>query len=147
MAIEALKSRVLDVLAPPPELEIWEWAEKHMVLSVENSAQPGRYRVSKTPYLKDIFETVKSPKTTEIALQFAAQCAKSTFLNAIVGYVVTEEPSPILFVMPSLELAESYSKDRIAPMIRDSKALSDPEVAAVWARGVPDTMGWSLPLS
>lgn len=122
--IESLAGKVSTILSPPPELHIHEWAERNFVLSVGNSAQTGRYRLSKTPYLREPFEAIKNPQTQEIALQFAAQTAKSTMILATLGYAISEEPSPILFVMPSLNDAETFSKDRVAPMIRDSERLN-----------------------
>lgn len=120
-----LRQRVGQTLMPPPDLQIWEWGEKHFVLSTENSAQPGRWRLSKTPYLKAPLEAIKHPETEEVVLQFASQTAKSTLILLTIGYAIDQEPSPILMVQPTLELAEAFSKDRIAPMIRDSRALSE----------------------
>jgi hypothetical protein len=42
-----------------------------------------------------------------------------------VGYYIHQDPSPILVMQPTVELAEAWSKDRFAPMLRDSPALKD----------------------
>lgn len=54
----------------------------------------------------------------------SSQIGKTEILNNILGYYVHQDPSPILFIQPTLEMAESWSKDRLAPMIRDSEALT-----------------------
>jgi len=41
----------------------------------------------------------------------------------IIGYHIHHDPAPILLVQPTLEMAEAFSKDRLAPMIRDTPAL------------------------
>jgi len=41
-----------------------------------------------------------------------------------VGYFADQDPSPMLMVQYSLEMAETWSKDRLAPMVRDSPALT-----------------------
>jgi len=41
----------------------------------------------------------------------------------VVGYFVHQDPSPILVVQPTVDLAETWSKDRLDPMLRDSPAL------------------------
>ena len=53
----------------------------------------------------------------------SAQIGKTEILNNILGYFVHQDPSPILFIQPTLEMAEAWSKDRLAPMIRDTEAL------------------------
>lgn len=35
------------------------------------------------------------------------------------------DPCPILFVQPTVDDAKSFSKERVAPMIRDTKILRE----------------------
>lgn len=44
-------------------------------------------------------------------------------LGNVVGYHVDRDPSPILLIQPTLDMAEAWSKDRLAPMVRDTPAL------------------------
>ena len=46
-----------------------------------------------------------------------------SFVNNTIGFFIHQDPAPILMVQPSLSMAQTWSKDRFAPMIRDSKAL------------------------
>ncbi len=55
----------------------------------------------------------------------SAQIGKTEILNNILGYFVHQDPSPILFIQPTLEMAEAWSKDRLAPMIRDTDVLTE----------------------
>lgn len=50
-------------------------------------------------------------------------------LNAI-GYYAHQDPSPILCVQPTLEMGQAFSKDRLAPMIRDTDAIKQLFAAA-----------------
>lgn len=43
-------------LKPDPLLNISEWADKYRVLSQKASAEPGKWRTSRTPYLKEIMD-------------------------------------------------------------------------------------------
>lgn len=45
-------------------------------------------------------------------------------LNAIAGYYIDADPSPILFIQASKKAAEEYSKKRMAPLIADCPALN-----------------------
>lgn len=48
---------------------------------------------------------------------------KTEILLNIIGYFVDYDPSPILLLQPTLEMAQTFSKDRLAPMLRDTPAL------------------------
>jgi phage terminase large subunit GpA-like protein len=61
----------------------------------------------------------------EIVLMFSAQVGKTEMLLNIIGFLIEHEACPILSVQPTLEMAEAFSKDRLAPMLRDSFSLRD----------------------
>ncbi len=58
-----------------------------------------------------------------VVVMSSAQVGKTEIINNVVGYHVHLDPSPILLLQPTLEMAETWSKDRFAPMLRDSPAL------------------------
>lgn len=58
------------------------------------------------------------------AFMTSAQIGKTEGLLNIVGYFVDQDPSPMLVMQPTLQMAEAFSKDRLAPMFRDTPALS-----------------------
>ena len=43
-----------------------------------------------------------------------AQLGKSEALLNIIGYHIDNDPSPILCLQPTLEMAQAFSKDRVA---------------------------------
>jgi phage terminase large subunit GpA-like protein len=45
-------------LLPDPALTVSEWADKHRLLSPRASAEPGRYRTDRTPYIRDIVDAL-----------------------------------------------------------------------------------------
>ncbi len=63
------------------------------------------------------------PSVTEVVVMSSSQVGKTEFLSNTVGYYVTQDPSPLLMLQPTLEMAEAYSKDRLAPMVRDCQQL------------------------
>ena len=70
-------------------------------------------------------DAVTDEKTTEVVVMSSAQVGKSEAILNTVGYFVDYQPAPILLLQPTLEMAEAFSKDRLAPMIRDTPALRD----------------------
>ena len=63
-------------------------------------------------------------QTEKIVLMFASQVGKSELLLNVLGYYADQEPSPQLMLQPTVEMAQAFSKERIAPMFRDSPGLA-----------------------
>jgi phage terminase large subunit GpA-like protein len=108
---------------PPPSLTVSEWADAERRLSSESSAEPGQWRTDRAPYQRGIMDAVCDPAVHETWVMKSAQVGWTEILNNVIGYHVDQDPAPMLLVQPSLELAEAWSKDRLAPMIRDTPAL------------------------
>ncbi|WP_342534592.1 phage terminase large subunit family protein [Lysinibacillus sp. FSL K6-0057] len=119
-----LFKKVAGLVAPPPKLTVSQWADKHRVLSKESSAEHGKWNTDRAPYQRETMDAVNNPETEEIVVMSSAQVGKSEIVNNIIGYHIDYDPSPMLLMQPTLEMAEAYSKDRIAAMIRDTPTLS-----------------------
>ena len=59
-----------DGLRPPPRLTVSEWADRYRILSSRSSAEPNQWRTSRTPYLRDIMDTL-SPASRWERIVFA----------------------------------------------------------------------------
>ena len=68
-------------------------------------------------------DAVSDPAVESVVLKCSAQVGKTEIINNTVGFFVDQDPSPILVILPTLELGESWSKDRLAPMLRDTPCL------------------------
>ncbi|RPF48249.1 phage terminase large subunit GpA-like protein [Hydrogenoanaerobacterium saccharovorans] len=121
-----LFTQIFSVLAPPPNLTISEWADKYRYLSQESSAQPGKWNTAKTPYLREIMDAITDDETKKVVFMSAAQLGKTDgpILNSI-GYYMYCDPCPIMVLQPTIQMAETFSKDRLAPMLRDTPILRD----------------------
>ncbi|MDD0852986.1 phage terminase large subunit family protein [Halobacteriovorax sp. GB3] len=116
---------LLKKIAPPPRLSASEWADEHRFLSAEASSEPGRWKTSRTPYLKLILDCFSNPKVKKIVFMASAQVGKTECLLNAAGYHMDYDPCPILLVQPTDDMAEAFSKDRLSPMIRDTPKLKE----------------------
>ena len=112
---------VEESLRPPRELSLVEWADEHFYLSAENSAEPGRWRT--LHYQRGIMEAISDPAIEWVTLMKSARLGYTKILNATIGYFIDQDPCPIMVVQPSLSDARDYSKEEIAPMLRDVEVL------------------------
>lgn len=121
---DMLEPAFWDGLRPDPILTVSQWADEHRVLSRVSSAEPGRYRTSRTPPLKQIMDdlSVTSP-VQRVVFMKGAQIGATELGNNWVGYVIDHAPGPMLSVMPRDEDAKKNSKIRISPMINASERL------------------------
>jgi phage terminase large subunit GpA-like protein len=123
--------RALTILRPPPELTISDWADANRRLSSEASAEPGQWRTSRAEYQRGIMDAISDAGTESVVIMSSSQVGKSEALGNAVGYHIDQDPAPIMLVMPTERDAEAWSKDRFAPMARDTPCLagkvSDPK--------------------
>ncbi|MCE3232480.1 MAG: phage terminase large subunit family protein [Rickettsiaceae bacterium] len=113
-------------LRPDPFLLVSEWADEYRMLSQTASAEPGRFRTSRTPYLKEIMDCLSpSSSVEEVIFMKGAQVGGTECGNNWIGYVIDQAPGPMLVVQPTVEMAKRWSKGRLAPLIEDTAALRD----------------------
>jgi phage terminase large subunit GpA-like protein len=124
---------------PLPRLTMSQWAERYRVLSAEASANHGPWQNDVAPYLVDVMDALSDRVTQEVTFVAPSQSGKSEVLLNAIGYFIHQEPSPMIVVQPTVETGESFSKDRIAPMLRDSPALA-PLVAPARSRDSNNTI-------
>lgn len=78
---------------------------------------------SRAPYQREIMDALCDPRIEMVVIMSSAQIGKTEIINNTVGYHIHLDPAPILLLQPTLEMAEAWSKDRFAPMLRDTHAL------------------------
>ncbi len=115
-----------DGLTPDPLLTVSEWSDRHRMLSSKASAEPGRWRTSRTPYLKAIMDCLSPTSPLErVVFMKAAQLGATEMGSNWIGYVIHHAPGPMMAVWPTVEMAKRNSKQRIDPLIEESAALAE----------------------
>ena len=113
-------------LKPDPLLTVSEWADQHRMLSSVASSEPGPWRTSRTPYLKEVMDCLSPSSPVErVVAMFASQTGKTEAGLNWIGHVIHHVPGPMLMVQPTVEMAKRYSKQRIAPLIEASPVLRE----------------------
>jgi len=112
-------------LRPDPLLKVSEWADQHRRLSGKGAAEPGPWRTSRTPYLREIMDCLSPSSPYErVVFMKGAQVGATETGNNWIGYVIHHAPGPMLAVLPTGEMAKRNSRQRIDPLIEDSEVLS-----------------------
>ncbi|MBK9161098.1 MAG: phage terminase large subunit family protein [Nitrosomonadales bacterium] len=113
-------------LVPDPLLSVSEWSDRHRMLSSKASSEPGRWRTSRTPYLKAIMDCLSPTSPVErVVFMKAAQLGATEMGSNWIGYVIHHAPGPMMAVWPTVEMAKRNSKQRIDPLIDESSILRE----------------------
>lgn len=121
--LNACLAKILSGMKPPEDLTVSQWADKNRRLTSESSAEVGKWRTSRTPYMFDILDSFTDPLIEHIVVVAASQVGKSETINNMVGYSIDQDPGPILLIQPTIDDVKRYSEMRIAPMIRETRCL------------------------
>lgn len=71
-------------------------------------------------------DACSDPGIQEVVVMAGAQLGKTEAILNIVGYHIDNDPSPILVLQPTLEMAQAFSKDRVAAgLLRSTPCLRD----------------------
>lgn len=110
----------------PEPVYIDEWADEHRFLPREASSEPGRFRTSRTPYLREPMR-VASPQhpSKRGVMVFGTQLGKTETGNNFVGSVIHQTPGPMMIVEPTVDMAKRWSRQRLTPMIENTPVLRE----------------------
>jgi phage terminase large subunit GpA-like protein len=109
---------------PDPLLTISQWADRYRWLSQRASAEHGRWRTERTPYLREIMDCLSPMSLIErTVFMKGAQIGGTECGNNWMGYIIHQAPGPMMAVQPTVEMAKRNSKQRIDPLIEESEVL------------------------
>ena len=121
-----LETGFFEALFPADPLDLVEWSDRYRLLTTDASAESGKWRTARTPYLREIMEAL-SPMSpvTDIWLMKGAQLGFTEVGVNWIGYVISSCPGPMLFVQPTAPMIRRTVKQRIDPMIDSVKEVSE----------------------
>ena len=114
----------LEAFKPPERYTVSEWADNFRVLT-SVSAEPGRWRTNRTPYLKEPMDRFTDQLIEKIVLCFGAQLGKTETELNMIGYALDQTSSPTMMVYPTDTIAKFASDKRVQPMIKSVKSIND----------------------
>lgn len=104
---------------PPPNLTISEWGDQNYVLPEEHGG--GKWKTK--PFQVGIADAMCDPEEERVTVMKSMRVGYTKIVDLAIGYYMDADPSSMLVVQPTIDDAEGFSKDEIAPMLRDVPAL------------------------
>ena len=119
---KAVFRRIFARLKPPPEMRLSDWADRYRRIP-QGAAEPGRWRTDRAPHMREVMDSISDVRIRKVVVMSSAQVAKSETLVNVVGYYMHYDPVPILMMQPTITMAESFSKNRLAKSIQETPVL------------------------
>lgn len=119
-------AKAMKQMTPPPRMSVAQWADHERRLDSQSSSEPGRWVTSRAEYQRGIMDACSDPLVKEVVVMCGAQLGKSEMLLNTIGYHMAHDPAPILMMQPTVDMAQSFSKDRVtAGLLRSTPCLRD----------------------
>ena len=118
-----LRRMIRQSLKPPSRQSVADWADEYATLP-STSAEPGRYRTSRVPYFKEVMNAFTDNRIKRVVVKSASQTGKSSVLLNVLGRYAHLAPCACMIIQPTLSDAQDFSKRRLSPFIRDTRALT-----------------------
>lgn len=111
-------------IRPDPVMTVSEWADERRVLDQRSSAEPGKWRTSRVPYLKEIMDCLSPSHPCQFVkvrkgIQLGCTQAGMNWL----GYIADLAPGPAMLVLPTEGLMKKHSRTKVNPMIQETPVL------------------------
>lgn len=114
--------QILATFKPKPRLSISQWSDQFRYIARGTGPEPGRWKTARAPYTREIMDVFNSPENMVVVMA-SSQVGKTEIALNIMGYYMVEDPSPIMYLMPTDGMANDFSKTRVETTIQATPVL------------------------
>jgi len=102
----------------PKPVPVDEWADTYRQLPRESSSEYGKWRTSRTPYLREPMQVLSDNHPAKrVVMIFGTQTGKTETGNNWVGSSIHQAPSSMMVVQPTVEMGKRWTRQRLNPMV------------------------------
>lgn len=107
-------------------LTVSEWADANRVLSGEGSAEKGDWKTSRTPYLREIMDSLSEDSPDKlVAFMKSSQVGGTEAGSNWIGYIMDHAKGPVAIVMPTERSLNDWVSQKFDPMANDTPAVAE----------------------
>jgi phage terminase large subunit GpA-like protein len=119
---EMVMDRARRALVPPPRLKLSEWIEAHVRLPDGMSAQPGPVRL--WPFQREIADAIGDPEIERVTMVKPVRVGFTTLLTSAVASYVSNDPAPILCLLPTESDCRDYVVSDVEPLFGATEVVA-----------------------
>lgn len=111
-------------LAPRKPITVSQWADAERVLSSKSSPEPGRWRTSRNPLLREPMDCMSARSTVQdVVCMFPIQLGKTEIAINALGYTMDQHPGPVMVCLPGEVSMNKWIAQKLQPMIDETPAV------------------------
>lgn len=111
---------------PRRAVTVSEWADQHRELSGKQASERGRWRTSRTPFLREIMDCLSSTsRVTDVVVMKSSQVGVTEATVNLLGYVMDHAPSPTMVLLPTIEARDAWKIQKLNPLLTDTPVIRD----------------------
>lgn len=123
-AAPRIHSSIARAIAPRRPLTVSEWADTERFLSAKGSAEPGRWRTSRNPPLREPMDCLSARSLVrEVVCMFPIQIGKTEIAANALGYTMDHHPGPVMVCLPGEVSRDKWVAQKLQPMIDETPAV------------------------
>ena len=116
-----MRRRAFAALIPPPRIPLSEWIEAEVRLPEGLTAVPGPLRLY--PQQRGIADAIGDPEIPRVSVLKASRVGYTVLLSSAIGHFTTNDPAPILALLPVESDCKDFVKSDLEPLFTASPAL------------------------
>lgn len=110
--------------APRRALTVSAWADEHRELSGKQAGERGRWRTSRTPFLREIMDCLSAnSRVQDIVVMKSSQVGVTEATVNFLGYVIDHAPAPVMVLMPTLESRDAWKAQKLNPLLTETPSI------------------------
>lgn len=142
MHVRELYTTAARSVAPRKPLTVSQWADKHRILSSKASSMPGPWVTARSPMLREPMDCMSARSLVrEMVCVFPIQFGKSEIETNIIGYVMSEDPGPIMVVLPGEVSMNKFINQKLNPLLEETPACVE-ALSSTASRNSSNTRGF-----
>jgi len=113
-------------LKPRERISVSEWADRHRMLTSEQSSIPGRWRTALHPMLREIMDFwTRGGREHEMVVMKSSQSGLTEAVNNAIGYAMDRNPGPMMVLLPTEQKRDEWKAQKLDPVLRSTPRVAD----------------------
>lgn len=113
-------------IRPKEPLTVSEWSDANRIISGEGGSERGRWKTSRTPYLREIMDCLSEDSPVKkVVFAKSSQVGGTEVGSNWLGYIMTHAKGPVAIVMPTDKSLSDWMAQKFDPMAKDTPAVSE----------------------
>ena len=115
---------ILDAARARERLTVSRWADKNRWLSSKQGGEPGKWRTSRNPMLREIMDNLSLYSIVqEMVIMKSSQRGLTEAIVNWIGYIMDHAPAPTMVFMPTLDSRDTWKAQKLNPLFLETDAI------------------------